>query len=73
MTWLPSELGANVRFVFGTRPGPAQQSLAALGAAVITPLDLTDKERAAITRNVMAQASKTRIAAVLSNAQVMLM
>ena len=39
-------------------------------AGQLVPADLTDKQRAAITRAYMALASKTRIAAVLSSTDV---
>jgi hypothetical protein len=47
-----------------------RQTLKAHSAVLISPSELSDKDRAAITRFYMAQSSKPRIASVLSIAEV---
>ena len=70
LSWFPSSLPSNVRVIFATRPGDALTSLKLRNPQSVSPADLNDKDRAAITRHLVAKASQQRKAIVLSDAKV---
>ena len=70
LTWLPAPLPARVRVVVGTRWSGSTPVLSGAGAAAVQPAELSDKQRAGITRAQMAVASKSRIGTVLSASDV---